>query len=259
MRVFSLLKTIRSWRTFIPGNFATKGFWSMLPPTASGLEMFRSRKVDLMLLDLLLPEIDGVEVLKQVRTTCSPRNTSRARVHQCLSWGRRATGMGGGRQPGHPQGGRYAQSGRPNGQERAGRPPPPAVPPARTSNKAGFDPEVRKRFLSSSPKTFAALWRPLKQLASQGYHPDNQSCFHELFRVVRPLTALASVAGLDGIAQMSAALEALLKELCDAPERLSPSVVLTIAQAIDTLKFLFAYPDGGWAKKSRRGPHPGCG
>jgi len=63
-----------------------------------------------------------------------------------------------------------------------------------------------------------------------------------------PLTALASVAGLDGIAQMSAALEALLKELCDAPERLSPSVVLTIAQAIDTLKFLFAYPDGGWAK-----------
>src|SRR5258706_1546563 len=39
----------------------------------AGLEMFRNRKVDLMLLDLLLPEIDGVEVLKQVRTTCSPR------------------------------------------------------------------------------------------------------------------------------------------------------------------------------------------
>ena len=47
---------------------------------------------------------------------------------------------------------------------------------------------------------------------------------------------------------MSSALEALLQELCDAPYRLSPSALLTIAQAIDTLKSLFTYPDGGLAK-----------
>src|SRR5882724_2888809 len=39
----------------------------------TGLEMFQRRKTDLILLDLLLPEIDGVEVLKQVRAKCSPR------------------------------------------------------------------------------------------------------------------------------------------------------------------------------------------
>ena len=46
---------------------------------------------------------------------------------------------------------------------------------------------------------------------------------------------------------MSSALEALLKELCDKPDRLSPSVLLTIAQAIDTLKYLFAQPVGASA------------
>jgi len=52
----------------------------------------------------------------------------------------------------------------------------------------------------------------------------------------------AAIAGLERLTQMSSALEALLKELCDKPERLSPSVLLTIAQVIDTLKFLFAHP-----------------
>ena len=214
----------------------------------TGLEMFHNRKVDLMLLDLLLPEIDGVEVLKQVRAKCSPRTFPVLVFTNAYLGGAVQQAWEAGANQVIPKVGVTPNLVVQMVKNALEDPPPPAVPLAKTRNKVEFDPEVRKRFLSSSPKTFAALWRPLKQLASQGYHPDNQSCFHELFRVVRPLTSLAAVAGLDGIAQMSAALEALLKELCDAPERLSPSVVLTIAQAIDTLKFLFAYPDGGWAK-----------
>jgi CheY-like chemotaxis protein len=122
-------------------------------------------------------------------------------------------------------------------------PPPSAMPLARTATRMEFDPAVRRHLLESSSKTLGALWRPLKRLAGQGHRRgDSQACFRELFRVVRPLTAKAAIAGLDGITQMSSALEAFLKELCDQPDRLSPSVLLTIAQAIDTLKLLFAQP-----------------
>jgi CheY-like chemotaxis protein len=127
-------------------------------------------------------------------------------------------------------------------------PPLPGASPTRMPSKAEFDPVVRKAFLDSSSATLAALWRPLKQLAGQGCHPDNQTCFRELLGVVRPLTTTAASVGLEGIAQMSSALEALLQELCDAPCRLSPSALLTIAQAIDTLRSLFAYPHGRSAK-----------
>jgi len=47
---------------------------------------------------------------------------------------------------------------------------------------------------------------------------------------------------------MSSALEALLTELREKPEHLSPSVLLTIAQAIDTLTFLFDHPDDASAR-----------
>jgi len=107
---------------------------------------------------------------------------------------------------------------------------------------------VRKQLLDSSSKTFEALWRPLKRLASRGRHPDSEKSLRELFRIIRPLAAASAIAGLDGIAQMSSALEALVKELCDKPEHLSPSTLLTIAQAVDTLGFLFQYPDSGSAK-----------
>lgn len=214
----------------------------------AGWERFQNRRVDLVLLDLLLPELSGVDLLKQIRTKCSPRTLPVLVFTNAYLGGAVQQAWEAGANQVIPKVGvtpnLVAQMVR-NALE---DPPPAAVPPGKTRNKVEFDPEVRKKFLNSTPRVFAALWRPLKQLVRQGYHPDNQKCFRELFRVIRPLTATAAIAGLDGISQMSAALEALLKELCDAPERLSPSVVLTIAQAIDTLKLLFTYPDGGSAK-----------
>ncbi len=214
----------------------------------AGLERFHNRRVDLVLLDLLLPEVDGVEVLKQIRTKCSPRTLPVLVFTNAYLGGAVQQAWEAGANQVIPKVGVTPSLVVQMVKNALEDPPPAAVPVTKTRSKAEVDLAMRKKLLDSSPKIFAALWRPLKQLACQGYHPDNQGCFQEMFRVVRPLTARASIAGLDGIAQMSAALEALLKKLCCAPERLSPSVVLTIAQAIDTLTFLFSYPDGGSAK-----------
>jgi DNA-binding response OmpR family regulator len=214
----------------------------------AGLMRFYIGGIDLMLLDLLLPEIDGVEVLKQIRTKCSPRTLPVLVFTNAYLGGAVQEAWEAGANQVIPKVGVTPNLIVQMVKNALEDPPPAAVPLAKTRSKVEFDPKVRKNFLASSPKIFAALWRPLKQLACQGYHPDNQTCLQEMFRVVRPLTATAAMAGLNGIAQMSAALEALLKNLCNMPGQLSPSIVLTIAQAIDTLTFLFAYPSGSLAK-----------
>jgi len=214
----------------------------------TGWEMFQQRRVDLVLLDLLLPEVDGVKLLKQIRAKASPRTLPVLVFTNAYLGGAVQQAWEAGANQVIPKVGVTPKLVIQMVKNALEDPPPAALPLAKTRSKADFDLEVREKFLASSPRIFAALWRPLKRLVRQGYHPHNQGCFRELFRVVRPLTATAAIAGLDGMAQMSAALEGLLKELCDAPERLSPSVVLTIAQAIDTLRFLFAYPDGSTAK-----------
>ena len=39
----------------------------------NGLDTFQNKKVDLVLLDLLLPQIDGVQLLKRIRSEFSPK------------------------------------------------------------------------------------------------------------------------------------------------------------------------------------------
>lgn len=115
---------------------------------------------------------------------------------------------------------------------------------------AASDLQIREKFLKAAPERLAAFWGPLKALAAE---PGNTSRLHDLFVQVRPLSVAASLAGLDTMAQLAAALEALVKNLCDKPRHLTPSVLLTIAQAIDTLKFLLAHP----SQNAQKSPLPG--
>lgn len=214
----------------------------------AGLEMFHNRKVDLVLLDLLLPQINGVELLKQIRSEFNPCELPVLVFTNAYLGGVVQQAWEAGANQVIPKAGIRPDLVVEMIKNAVTDPPPAAVPTARTAGNPELDPAVRQQLLDSSSKTLAALWRPLKQLAGQGYHRDNHTCFRELFRVVRPLTARAAIAGLEGIAQMSSSLEALLKDLCDKPERLSPSVLLTVAQAIDTLKLLFAHPSSESAR-----------
>src|SRR5207244_3964470 len=61
----------------------------------------------------------------------------------------------------------------------------------------------------------------------------------EMRRQLRSLTGGAGPLGFAKIARMSTGLEALLIELHTKPAKITPSVVRTVAQAIDTLASLF--------------------
>src|SRR5262249_48519824 len=62
---------------------------------------------------------------------------------------------------------------------------------------------------------------------------------HELYRRVHAITANAGMVGLAMIAQMSDALEALLKELYEKPKNLNASAMRTVASGVDFLAILF--------------------
>jgi DNA-binding response OmpR family regulator len=218
------------------------------PDGDAGLKMFHDRKVDLVLLDLLLPQMSGVDLLKQIRSEFTPCDLPVVVFTNAYLGGAVQQAWEAGANQVIPKAGT-----RPNMvvqmvKNALKAPPPAAVKVKPIESKVEIDPTVRQELLGSSSETLAALWRPLKQLAGQGHHDDNHQCFEELFQVIRPLTGRAVLAGLDGIARMFTALEALLKELHDKPERMNPSALLTIAQAIDTLKLLFAHPDSPSAK-----------
>ena len=61
----------------------------------------------------------------------------------------------------------------------------------------------------------------------------------ELYRRIHVLTGSAGIAGMLRIAQMSDALEALLKELYEQPKNINASSLRTVASALDFLGVLF--------------------
>ena len=62
---------------------------------------------------------------------------------------------------------------------------------------------------------------------------------HELYRRTHALAGNAGLAGFVHVAQMSAAVEALLKELYEKPKSINTSTLRTVAAAVDFLGFLF--------------------
>jgi DNA-binding response OmpR family regulator len=210
----------------------------------AALKLFHDRQVDLVLLDLLLPELSGVDLLRQIRAEFNATELPVLVFTNAYLGGIVQQAWEAGANQVIPKAGIKCSLVVAMIKNALANPPPSALPLARAIHRSEFDPTVRKHLLESSAKTLGTLWRPLKRLAGQGRRGNNHACFRELYRVIRPLTAKAAIAGLEEMTQMSSALEALLKELCDRPERSSPSVLLTIAQAIDTLKLLFAHPSG---------------
>lgn len=204
----------------------------------AGLEIFNGHRADLVILDLMLPKIDGVEVLKTIRaqaglrevpiivftnayldgmvqaaweagasqvltkTAYTPRQVVQI-VKIALDPGLRVT-------PGSA-----------------------AVPVDPTP---AIDLRARKEFLELAPKAITGLRSALDDLAND---PKNPSQLQELRAKIRPLVTTAGMTGLPPVARMAEALEGLLKVLGEKNGSVTLSVLLTITQAIDTLEYLF--------------------
>jgi DNA-binding response OmpR family regulator len=98
---------------------------------------------------------------------------------------------------------------------------------------AKFQAELLKKFLESAPDTLAQLRKGMQELTKTQDESSRLPHVLELYRKVHALTGSAGLAGLHDIAQMVAALEVLLKELYEKPKNINASTLRTVAASID--------------------------
>ena len=214
-----------------------------------GLKLMRTFRPDAIVLDLMLPKMSGVEVIKEIRSetefarlpvivfsntylTNLVQDAWKAGASKCVSKINcppkellellRHT-VGGGDATPHAKG-------------------KPATKPVTISNgddDAAFQAELRKSFIDSLPGTLGTLRAGLQSLSKADSEVTRLKHIHELYRRVHAVNGNAGISGLTQIAHMAAALEALLKELYEKPKNINASTLRTVAAAVDFLGFMF--------------------
>jgi len=218
----------------------------------SGLKAMRTFQPDVMLLDLVLPRMSGVEFIKQVRNeadfakvpiivfsntylTNLIQEAWKAGANKCLSKTNctpkdvldvvRVTIGDSGAMP----------------QANATPGSPAAARPNFTDTEGDtkFLSGLRQTFIDGQPATLAALRAGLQNLIKANNETAQLQHIHELYRRTHALAGNAGLAGFPHVAQMSAAMEALLRELYEKPKSINTSTLRTVAAAVDFLGFLF--------------------
>jgi CheY-like chemotaxis protein len=96
--------------------------------------------------------------------------------------------------------------------------------------------------LINVPETLATLRASHRIFAKTQQEDLRQAELSEMHRHVHSLAGFAGLVGFRRIVQMSNALETLLIEIHAKPRKITPSVTRTVAQAVDTLAYLFNKP-----------------
>jgi CheY-like chemotaxis protein len=224
-------------------KFAVDGFKvEVAHDGQAGLEAVRAFCPDVVILDLMLPKLSGLDVMKAIRSRPDTQHLPvvvfsntylsnmiqeawKAGATKCLSKANCTAkqvvelvrGILSPNDPASPA------------------PPPPASPPTRAAADpdAEFQADIRQTFLQRLPSTLAALRSILQALVRSGDEAARVKQLNELYTRVRCLTGCAGIADMTRIAQMSDALEALLKDLLEKPKNINTSTLRTVASAID--------------------------
>jgi len=229
----------------------------------AGMEALRSFRPDVVILDLVLPKMTGVEVIKQIRSepdfrdlpvivfsntylTNQVQEAWKAGATKCLSKAnctskqvlealRSALGLNGATTAAPPP--------------RADAPAPAsaaAVQATHASSRtpssdpdAEFQAGLRKSLIEGLPALLAHLRLVLQRLVRADNEAARLKQLSEMYQRIRALTGNAGFADMSQIARMSDALEALLKELYEKPKTFNASTLRTVASAIDFLGVLF--------------------
>jgi CheY-like chemotaxis protein len=217
----------------------------------SAIQILRKVPVDLVLLDLCLPGMDVVEVLKNIRSEFKMEALPVIVLSNAYlgSLGRAALGAGATKcvtKVRDPSGEVLEMVCELLGVVRSNAPGTAAKVVVGNNDRTlalQFNAESREQLvatlLSNAVETLAKL-RIGHQVFVRTEQDDlRRTELSKMHRQVRWLAASAGPLGFWKIAQVANALEALLIQLHARPKKIKPSVVRTIAQAIDTLTFLF--------------------
>jgi DNA-binding response OmpR family regulator len=220
----------------------------------SGLKLMRTFQPDAIVIDLMLPKMSGVEVIREIRgeaefskvpiivlsntySTNLIQEAWKAGATKCVSkincspkvlleLVRRTIGAG------EPVSHAYRKT------ESL-----PATKPDTSSNEAdaASQAELRKTFIAGLPATLAVLRVTLQSLIRSDTEAERHEHIHELYCRIHAVNSNAGLAGLVPIAHMAAALEALLQELHEKPKSINSSTLRTVAIAVDFFNFLFEH------------------
>ena len=235
-------------------KLAVEGYRTETAPDGeTGLKVMRTFKPDTIILDLMLPGISGLDVIKQVRSeeefskipiivfsntylTNMIQEAWKAGATKCISKSncspkevvevvRHTIGDSGAM----PSSNRTLAGGQ--------APVKPIVLSAETDS--AFQADLRGSFIDSLPATLSTLRGSMQALVKADSEMNRLKEIYELYRRIHALNGNAGVAGLVQIAHMAAALEALLKEIYEKPKNINASTLRTVAAAVDFLGFLF--------------------
>ncbi|TMQ01445.1 MAG: response regulator [Verrucomicrobia bacterium] len=238
-------------------RFQMEGFQVELASDGeAGLTAVKQFKPDMVILDLMLPKLSGVEVLRKLRAdqttkslpvivlsnayltgivqdawkaganhcmikaTCTPKKL--IDVVNRLSADARVPLPG--PVPNTPA-----------------TPAADAHPPSGAEDDGVFQAELRQTFLNSAQEQITQLRGLLQAFVKSEGDTDRLSRLFTLYRKVHSLTSNSAVAGLASVAKMASALEALLKELYEKPKNINSSVIRTVAHSIDFLAVLLEH------------------
>ncbi|MEO8427008.1 MAG: response regulator [Verrucomicrobiota bacterium] len=109
-----------------------------------------------------------------------------------------------------------------------------------------FQAELRNTFEAKSTETISNLQEMLKALSETDNQTERLNQLLEFYRKVHSLTGSSAIVQSLHMAQLSSALEALLKELYGKPASLNASTLRTMAEAIDFLATLFSEEKCSW-------------
>jgi len=234
-------------------KLAVEGYKAEVAPDGeSGLKIMRIFEPDLIILDLMLPRMSGVDVIKEIRgeavfskipiivfsntyLTNLIQEAWRAGANKCLSKSnctpkdvidvvRHLIGDSGAM---------------PQAQPAAVQSEAEQAAAVTEGKDADFQAGLRKTFVENLPATLYSLRAGLQALVKADGEMTRLKQVYELYRQVHALNGNAGIAGLMLIAHMASALEALLKEIYEKPKNINPSTIRTIASAVDFLSLLF--------------------
>ena len=215
------------------------------------MQRLKKEPVDLVILDLCLPGMNGVEVLKNIRSEFDVQalpvivfsnaylgNLERAALEagatkcvtkadstpgQMLELVRELLAAGASNADGTISDAAVSN----------------ATETLAVESETEFQEKLVATVLNNAPETLAKLRTSHQVFAGTEPEDLRQAELCEMHRQVHSLSSSTGLLGFRKIAQMANALEALLIELLAKPQKITPSVIRTIAQAIDTLSSLF--------------------